>query len=83
MVLKSFIHFVINKYLKNYIERLDYEKLDFSLTNGERGVFSRSNSSFDLIVQDMFSWRIFVSKPMHWFVEYRLLSIDCFIFRPI
>lgn len=34
MVLKNFIHYLINKYLKNYIERLDYEKLNFSLRNG-------------------------------------------------
>ncbi|CAF0711791.1 unnamed protein product [Adineta steineri] len=34
MVWKNFIHYLINKYLKNYIERLDYEKLDLSLKNG-------------------------------------------------
>ncbi|CAF1109897.1 unnamed protein product [Adineta ricciae] len=34
MVWKNFIHYVINKYLKNYIERLDYEKLKLSLKTG-------------------------------------------------
>jgi hypothetical protein len=35
MVWKNFIHYLINKYLKNYIERLDYEKLKLSLKNGQ------------------------------------------------
>ncbi|UJR29329.1 hypothetical protein I4U23_010541 [Adineta vaga] len=34
MVWKNFIHYLINKYLKNYIERLDYEKLKLSFKNG-------------------------------------------------
>ncbi len=34
MVLKNFIHYIINKYLKNYVERLDYENLKFNLKNG-------------------------------------------------
>lgn len=34
MVLKSVIRYVINRYLKNYIERLDDEKLNIDLRNG-------------------------------------------------
>jgi hypothetical protein len=34
MVLKSIIRYMINRYLKNYIEQLDDEKLNFDLRNG-------------------------------------------------
>ena len=36
MVWKKFSQYLINKYLKNYIEQLDDEKLNFSLRNGAR-----------------------------------------------
>ncbi|CAF1623632.1 unnamed protein product [Rotaria magnacalcarata] len=35
MVLKTFINYLINKYLKNYIERFDYEKVKLNLTSGK------------------------------------------------
>ena len=35
MVLKNFINYLINKYLKDYIERLDYEKIKLSLKQGQ------------------------------------------------
>ncbi|CAF0873895.1 unnamed protein product [Rotaria sordida] len=35
MVLKSFINYLINKYLKKYVERLDYEKVKLSLKSGK------------------------------------------------
>ena len=34
MVLKTAIRYIINKYLKDYIEQLDYEKLKVDLKNG-------------------------------------------------
>ncbi|CAF4789073.1 unnamed protein product, partial [Rotaria sp. Silwood1] len=34
MVLKSIIRYIINRYLKNYIEQLDDEKLNFDLRHG-------------------------------------------------
>ena len=34
MVLKNFIHYLINKYLKNYVERFDYEKVKLNLKSG-------------------------------------------------
>jgi hypothetical protein len=34
MVLKGIIRYIINRYLKNYIEQLDDEKLNFDLRNG-------------------------------------------------
>jgi hypothetical protein len=34
MVVKNLIHYLINKYLKNYVERLDYENLKLNLKNG-------------------------------------------------
>jgi hypothetical protein len=34
MVLKKLIRYIINKYLKDYIEQLDYEKLKLDLKNG-------------------------------------------------
>ena len=41
MVFKNIIRYIINRYLKNYIEELDYEKLNFNLISG-------SFVSFDL-----------------------------------
>jgi len=35
MVLKNLIRYIINKYLKDYIEQLDYEKLKLDLKNGK------------------------------------------------
>jgi hypothetical protein len=35
MVLKNLVRYIINKYLKNYIEELDYEKLKLDLKNGK------------------------------------------------
>ncbi|CAF4482324.1 unnamed protein product, partial [Rotaria socialis] len=35
MVLKSIIRYIINRYLKNYIEELDDEKLNFDLIHGK------------------------------------------------
>ncbi len=35
MVLKSVVRYIINKYLKNYIEELDYEKLKLDIGNGQ------------------------------------------------
>jgi hypothetical protein len=35
MVLKILIRYIINKYLKDYIEQLDYEKLKLDLKNGK------------------------------------------------
>ncbi|CAF3112482.1 unnamed protein product [Rotaria socialis] len=35
MVLKTFINYLINKYLKNYIERFDYDKVKLNLTSGK------------------------------------------------
>ena len=42
MVLKNFINYLINKYLKNYVERLDYEKVKVNLKSGlyDTGRFS-------------------------------------------
>jgi hypothetical protein len=34
MVLKSIVRFLINKYLKDYIEQLDNEKLKIDFRNG-------------------------------------------------
>ena len=34
MVFKVFIQYLIDKYLKNYIERFDYEKVKLSLKSG-------------------------------------------------
>lgn len=34
MVFKSIVRYIINRYLKNYIEQLDDEKLNFDLTKG-------------------------------------------------
>ncbi|CAF2808695.1 unnamed protein product [Rotaria sp. Silwood2] len=34
MVLKKLVRYIINKYLKDYIEQLDYEKLKLDLKNG-------------------------------------------------
>lgn len=34
MVLKNLIRYILNKYLKNYIEELDYEKVKIDLKNG-------------------------------------------------
>ncbi|CAF1448566.1 unnamed protein product [Adineta ricciae] len=34
MVLKNLVRYIINKYLKDYIEELDYEKLKLDLRNG-------------------------------------------------
>ena len=34
MVLKGIIRYIINRYLKNYIEQLDDEKLNYDLRNG-------------------------------------------------
>ena len=34
MVLKTIVRYIINRYLKNYIEQLDDEKLNFDLKNG-------------------------------------------------
>jgi hypothetical protein len=34
MVFKSIIRYIINRYLKNYIEQLDDEKLNYDLKNG-------------------------------------------------
>ncbi|CAF4184305.1 unnamed protein product, partial [Adineta steineri] len=34
MVLKNLVRYIINKYLKDYIEQLDYEKLKLDLKNG-------------------------------------------------
>lgn len=34
MVLKNLVRYLINKYLKDYIEELDYEKLKLDLKNG-------------------------------------------------
>lgn len=35
MVLKSLIRYIINKYLKDYIEQLDNEKLKLDLRHGK------------------------------------------------
>ena len=35
MVLKNLVRYIINKYLKDYIEELDYEKLKLDLRNGK------------------------------------------------
>ena len=35
MVLKNLVRYIINKYLKDYIEQLDYEKLKLDLKNGK------------------------------------------------
>jgi len=35
MVLKNLVRYIINKYLKDYIEELDYEKLKLDLKNGK------------------------------------------------
>ena len=35
MVLKNVVRYIINKYLKDYIEQLDYEKLKIDLKNGK------------------------------------------------
>ena len=35
MVLKTFIHYLINKYLKNYVERFDHEKVKLNLKSGQ------------------------------------------------
>ena len=37
MVLKSIVRYIINKYLKDYIERLDDEKLKVDLKHGLYG----------------------------------------------
>ena len=34
MVLKNLVRYIINKYLKDYIEQLDDDKLKLDLTNG-------------------------------------------------
>ena len=68
MFLKSFIHFVINKDLKNYGERLDHEKLQFSLKNGEGRVFCRS-SSIDFLSRTCPLGDSLNQTPIHWFVE--------------
>jgi hypothetical protein len=35
MVLKNLVRYIINKYLKDYIEQLDYERLKLDLKNGK------------------------------------------------
>lgn len=35
MVLKNLVRYIINKYLRDYIEQLDDEKLKLNLTNGK------------------------------------------------
>ena len=35
MVLKNLVRYIINKYLKDYIEQIDYEKLKLDLKNGK------------------------------------------------
>ncbi len=40
MVLKNLVRYIINKYLKNYIEELDYEKLKLDLKNGKKNLFN-------------------------------------------
>jgi len=39
MVLKNLVRYIINKYLKDYIEQLDYEKLKLDLRNGKIYLF--------------------------------------------
>lgn len=39
MVLKNLVRYIINKYLKDYIEELDYEKLKLDLKNGIKNLF--------------------------------------------
>ena len=40
MVLKGIFRYIINRYLKNYIEQLDDEKLNFDLRNGLLFIFT-------------------------------------------
>ena len=35
MVLKNFVRYLINKFLKDYIEELDYERLKLDLRQGK------------------------------------------------
>ena len=35
MVLKNFVRYLINKFLKDYIEELDYERLKLDLKQGK------------------------------------------------
>jgi len=46
MVLKNFIHYLINKYLKNYIERFDYEKVKLNLKSGSYSLLFLIINSF-------------------------------------
>lgn len=52
MVLKAFIHYLIDKYLKNYFERFDYEKVKLSLKSG-----SYIRLSFVLVTHSIFIQR--------------------------
>ena len=63
MVLKSVIRYIIHKYLKDYIEQLDYEKLKLELKNGTiSSVISMVLIAilfFFFSIKDMFVWKDF------------------------
>lgn len=48
MVLKNLVRYIINKYLKDYIEELDYEKLKLDLKNGIKNLFEIISKYFFL-----------------------------------
>jgi hypothetical protein len=69
MVLKNFIRYLVNKFLKDYIEELDYEKLKLDLKNGKQDNESeRSTLLLVVDVQVMSVWSMFVSSLKRWFV---------------
>ncbi|UJR12321.1 hypothetical protein I4U23_016498 [Adineta vaga] len=77
MVLKSVVRYIINRYLKNYIEALDEKRVDFNLRNGHVSLEnlhlkaeSLSNFNLPILVSAGFIEKLTLTIPwMHLYTQ--------------
>lgn len=90
MVLKNFIRFIINKFLNNYIEELNYERLKVDFRHGRifkpwMNIWYDLKMFFFLVPSRTCLFRTIASQTrsfgsliFHWEFSWSMMIIDCF-----